>query len=160
MSIARPNLTGLLLPALRMNCMCSSCIAAEYCCGIPVFGFCNEMGALSFAFPLCSLAEASSQQEGSQADRQPDLKVYIEHLHISPLSMALSFLPASWAEISASSRRSSAAAGMPHAAGTCACSCLSDPGNCICDPHFTKGCVALQLDIMQVSRQCLSKAPL
>ena len=40
---------------------------------------------------------------------QQELKVYIEHLYISPLHLSVSFLPASWADISANSKRTAAA---------------------------------------------------
>ena len=46
------------------------------------------------------------------ADMEQELKVYIEHLYISPLHLSVSFLPASWADISATSGRT-AAAGTP-----------------------------------------------
>lgn len=43
------------------------------------------------------------------ADMEQELKVYIEHLYISPLHLSVSFLPASWADISATSGRTAAA---------------------------------------------------
>ena len=86
-------------PASRQVCIlqAGASLTAKHACWLTVV--------------LCSAKQQRSVTQ--DAAPEPELKVYIEHLHISPLSMALSFLPAAWAEISAGSGRSQAAAGAP-----------------------------------------------
>ena len=78
---------------------------------------CCLQGAYSRLTSLCGSREPEPQPAiggglPPAADMDQELKVYIEHLYISPLHLSVSFLPASWADISTTSGRT-AAAGTP-----------------------------------------------